>query len=140
MGKEQILTKLETLEKKEEAANSEEEEDGEKKKTNEEDEQAEEDFEEDTDYIMSYFDNREEFGGDSDDNTDEATYWETVRVLITLNRLEEEALFNPPCGRSYSILITCGVIGHDDKDIEGLLLFSLDSYSLKHGKNGGTSC
>uniref|UniRef100_A0A4W5MH29 DNA-directed RNA polymerase III subunit n=1 Tax=Hucho hucho TaxID=62062 RepID=A0A4W5MH29_9TELE len=79
VGKEEILTKLETLEKKEEAVNSEEEEDGEKKKTNEEEEQAEEedyeeDFEEDTDYIMSYFDNGEEFGGDSDDNMDEATY------------------------------------------------------------------
>lgn len=28
-----------------------------------------------TDYIMSYFDNGEGFGGDSDDNMDEATYW-----------------------------------------------------------------
>lgn len=27
-----------------------------------------------TDYIMSYFDNGEEFGGDSDDNMDEAVY------------------------------------------------------------------
>ena len=27
-----------------------------------------------TDYIMSYFDNGEEFGGDSDDNIDEAVY------------------------------------------------------------------
>lgn len=27
-----------------------------------------------TDYIMSYFDNGEEFGGDSDDNMDEAIY------------------------------------------------------------------
>ncbi|XP_045078308.1 DNA-directed RNA polymerase III subunit RPC7-like isoform X4 [Coregonus clupeaformis] len=79
VGKEEILTKLENLEKKEEAVNSEEEEDEEKKKTNEEEEQAdeedyEEDFEEDTDYIMSYFENGEEFGGDSDDNMDEATY------------------------------------------------------------------
>ncbi|XP_067111762.1 RNA polymerase III subunit GL a [Osmerus mordax] len=79
VAKEEILTKLETLEKKEEIANSEEEEDEEKKKTNEEEEQAEEEFdeediEEDTDYIMSYFDNGEEFGGDSDDNMDEATY------------------------------------------------------------------
>lgn len=28
-----------------------------------------------TDYIMSYFDNGEGFGGDSDDNMDEATFW-----------------------------------------------------------------
>lgn len=28
-----------------------------------------------TDYIVSYFDNGEEFGGDSDDNIDEAIYW-----------------------------------------------------------------
>ena len=27
-----------------------------------------------TDYVMSYFDNGEEFGGDSDDNMDEAIY------------------------------------------------------------------
>lgn len=27
-----------------------------------------------TDYIMSYFDNGEDFGGDSDDNMDEAIY------------------------------------------------------------------
>ncbi|CAB1350993.1 unnamed protein product [Coregonus sp. 'balchen'] len=48
VGKEEILTKLENLEKKEEAVNSEEEEDEEKKKTNEEEEQAdEEDYEED---------------------------------------------------------------------------------------------
>lgn len=31
-------------------------------------------FYQETDYIMSYFDNGEEFGGDSDDNMDEATY------------------------------------------------------------------
>lgn len=30
-----------------------------------------------TDYVMSYFDNGEEFGGDSDDNMDEAIYWST---------------------------------------------------------------
>uniref|UniRef100_A0A3P8YAZ4 DNA-directed RNA polymerase III subunit n=1 Tax=Esox lucius TaxID=8010 RepID=A0A3P8YAZ4_ESOLU len=74
-----IQIMYDTLEKKEEAVNSEEEEDDEKKKTNQEEEQAEEedyeeDFEEDTDYIMSYFDNGEEFGGDSDENMDEATY------------------------------------------------------------------
>ena len=33
-----------------------------------------EEHEEETDYIMSYFDNGEDFGGDSDDNMDEAIY------------------------------------------------------------------
>ncbi|XP_028819960.1 DNA-directed RNA polymerase III subunit RPC7-like [Denticeps clupeoides] len=81
-GKQEVLQKLEKLEKKEqEAASGEEEEDGEGKKKNEEEEEQEDDndydgeeFEEETDYIMSYFDNGEDFGGDSDDNMDEATY------------------------------------------------------------------
>ncbi|XP_029919136.1 DNA-directed RNA polymerase III subunit RPC7-like isoform X2 [Myripristis murdjan] len=79
-GKEEVLSKLEFLEKKEEIVNSEDEEDEEKKKTNEEEEQEqeeeldEEEVEEETDYIMSYFDNGEDFGVDSDDNMDEATY------------------------------------------------------------------
>ncbi|KAI3360711.1 hypothetical protein L3Q82_012854, partial [Scortum barcoo] len=53
---------------------------GEKKKKQEEEEAEgeeeydEEEFEEETDYVMSYFDNGEEFGGDSDDNMDEAIY------------------------------------------------------------------
>ncbi len=34
-----------------------------------------------TDYIMSYFDNGEEFGGDSDENIDEAIYWSRWRRL-----------------------------------------------------------
>lgn len=74
-----IIHKLETLEKKEEEVSSGEEE-GEKKKTEEEEaeggeeEYDEEEFEEETDYIMSYFDNGEEFGPDSDDNMDEAVY------------------------------------------------------------------
>ncbi|XP_035513511.1 RNA polymerase III subunit GL b [Morone saxatilis] len=51
--KEEVLLKLETLEKKEER-------------------DAHECVE--TDYVMSYFDNGEEFGGDSDDNMDEAIY------------------------------------------------------------------
>lgn len=77
MGKEEIIAKLETLEKKEENANSDEDE--EEKKKNEEEEQGEEQFdeedhEEDTDYITSYFDNGEDFGADSDENMDEATY------------------------------------------------------------------
>ncbi|XP_029958712.1 DNA-directed RNA polymerase III subunit RPC7-like [Salarias fasciatus] len=78
--KEEVLLKLETLEKKEEQESSEEEEGQEKKKQQEEEEAEaeeeydEEEFEEETDYIMSYFDNGEEFGADSDDNMDEAIY------------------------------------------------------------------
>ncbi|XP_028985591.1 RNA polymerase III subunit GL b [Betta splendens] len=76
--KKEVLLKLESLEKKEEQQSSEEE--GEEKKKQEEEEAEgeeeydEEEFEEETDYIMSYFDNGEEFGGDSDDNMDEAIY------------------------------------------------------------------
>ncbi|XP_041737508.1 DNA-directed RNA polymerase III subunit RPC7-like [Coregonus clupeaformis] len=78
VDKEEIIHKLETLEKKEEEVTSDEEE-GEKKKQEEEQQDGEgeydeEEFEEETDYIMSYFDNGEEFGGDSDDNMDEAIY------------------------------------------------------------------
>ncbi|XP_053484256.1 RNA polymerase III subunit GL b isoform X3 [Ictalurus furcatus] len=74
----EIIRKLETLEKKEEEVSSDEEE-GEKKKTEDEEaegeeEYDEEEFEEETDYIMSYFDNGEDFGADSDDNMDEAVY------------------------------------------------------------------
>ncbi|KAK3508509.1 hypothetical protein QTP70_031367, partial [Hemibagrus guttatus] len=79
-GKE-VIQKLENLEKKEEENQSEEEDEEKKKKTGEEEEEPddaeeynEEEFEEETDYIMSYFDNGEDFGGDSDDNMDEATY------------------------------------------------------------------
>ncbi|XP_034409914.1 polymerase (RNA) III (DNA directed) polypeptide G like b [Cyclopterus lumpus] len=78
--KEEVLLKLETLQKKEEQQSSEEEEGEEKKKKQEEEEADgeeeydEEEFEEETDYIMSYFDNGEEFGGDSDENLDEAIY------------------------------------------------------------------
>ncbi|KAM7421707.1 hypothetical protein PAMA_015721 [Pampus argenteus] len=77
--KEEVLLKLECLEKKEEQESSEEEEGEEKKKQEEDEAEAEEEydeeeFEEETDYIMSYFDNGEEFGGDSDDNMDEAIY------------------------------------------------------------------
>ncbi|CDQ67533.1 unnamed protein product [Oncorhynchus mykiss] len=75
VDKEEIIHKLETLE--EEVTSDEEE--GENKKQEEgqqdgEEEYDEEEFEEETDYIMSYFDNGEEFGGDSDDNMDEAVY------------------------------------------------------------------
>ncbi|XP_069508696.1 DNA-directed RNA polymerase III subunit RPC7-like isoform X2 [Ambystoma mexicanum] len=77
LDKEEIIKKLETLEKKEEEVTSDEEE--EKKKEEEEEKEEEDDYdeeehEEETDYIMSYFDNGEEFGGDSDDNMDEAVY------------------------------------------------------------------
>ncbi|XP_063040885.1 RNA polymerase III subunit GL a [Engraulis encrasicolus] len=84
MGKQEVLQKLETLEKKEEETKSDEEEENEeakkKKKTEDDDEPEEEndydeeDLEDDTDYISSYFDNGEDFGADSDDNMDEATY------------------------------------------------------------------
>ncbi|XP_076842878.1 DNA-directed RNA polymerase III subunit RPC7-like isoform X2 [Brachyhypopomus gauderio] len=78
VDKEEMIRTLETLEKKEEEVSSDEEE-GEKKKTEEEEaegeeEYDEEEFEEETDYIMSYFDNGEEFGADSDENMDEAIY------------------------------------------------------------------
>ncbi|XP_016145004.1 DNA-directed RNA polymerase III subunit RPC7-like isoform X2 [Sinocyclocheilus grahami] len=78
-GKEEALQKLETLEKREEEQHSEEEEDEEKKKQNEEEPDADEDYDEEeledeTDYIMSYFDNGEDFGADSEDNMDEAVY------------------------------------------------------------------
>ncbi|XP_069508679.1 DNA-directed RNA polymerase III subunit RPC7-like isoform X1 [Ambystoma mexicanum] len=93
LDKEEIIKKLETLEKKEEEVTSDEEE--EKKKEEEEEKEEEDDYDEEeheeelpwqqtgslqlsswdeTDYIMSYFDNGEEFGGDSDDNMDEAVY------------------------------------------------------------------
>ncbi|XP_023657286.2 DNA-directed RNA polymerase III subunit RPC7-like isoform X1 [Paramormyrops kingsleyae] len=77
VDKEEIIRKLETLEKKEEELSSDEEEREKKQEEEEqegEEEYDEEEFEEETDYIMSYFDNGEEFGGDSDDNMDEATY------------------------------------------------------------------
>ncbi|XP_048476291.1 RNA polymerase III subunit GL b isoform X1 [Rhincodon typus] len=74
--KEEIIKKLENLEKKEEAHSSDEEDEQEKEEEEKENEEEydEEEFEEETDYVMSYFDNGEEFGGDSDDNMDEAIY------------------------------------------------------------------
>ncbi|NXN95414.1 RPC7L polymerase, partial [Rhinopomastus cyanomelas] len=66
-----------SLEKKEEEVTSEEEEEKEEEeegKEEEEEEYDEEEHEEETDYIMSYFDNGEDFGADSDDNLDEAVY------------------------------------------------------------------
>lgn len=74
--KEETIQKLETLEKKEEEVTSEEDEEKEEEEKEEEEEEEydEEEHEEETDYIMSYFDNGEDFGGDSDDNMDEAIY------------------------------------------------------------------
>ncbi|XP_036894959.1 DNA-directed RNA polymerase III subunit RPC7-like isoform X4 [Sturnira hondurensis] len=73
--KEETIQKLETLEKKEEELTSEEDEEKEEEeKEEEEEEYDEEEHEEETDYIMSYFDNGEDFGGDSDDHMDEAIY------------------------------------------------------------------
>nr|XP_033802599.1 DNA-directed RNA polymerase III subunit RPC7-like [Geotrypetes seraphini] len=75
VDKEEIIKKLETLEKKEEEVTSEEEEEKqEEEEEKEEEEEYDEEHEEETDYIMSYFDNGEDFGGDSDDNMDEAIY------------------------------------------------------------------
>uniref|UniRef100_A0A672RXS5 Uncharacterized protein n=1 Tax=Sinocyclocheilus grahami TaxID=75366 RepID=A0A672RXS5_SINGR len=73
-----VCVSIQTLEQKEEDGSSDEEE-GEKKKPEEEEAEGEEgydeeEFEDETDYIMSYFDNGDEFGGDSDDNIDEAVY------------------------------------------------------------------
>ncbi|XP_039566104.1 DNA-directed RNA polymerase III subunit RPC7-like, partial [Passer montanus] len=55
----------------EEEEEKEEEEEG---KEEEEEEYDEEEHEEETDYVLSYFDNGESFGPDSDDNGDEAVY------------------------------------------------------------------
>ncbi|NWY07158.1 RPC7L polymerase, partial [Nothoprocta ornata] len=76
LDKEEAIKKLESLEKKEEEVTSEEEEKEEEEegKEEEEEEYDEEEHEEETDYIMSYFDNGEDFGADSDDNADEAVY------------------------------------------------------------------
>ncbi|XP_019750155.1 DNA-directed RNA polymerase III subunit RPC7 [Hippocampus comes] len=74
-----VLTKLNELEKKDDGDKSDEEKP--KNKDNEgeeeeiEEEQYEEDEVEDNDYIESYFDNGEDFAAGSDDNMDgEATY------------------------------------------------------------------
>uniref|UniRef100_V9LF09 DNA-directed RNA polymerase III subunit RPC7 n=1 Tax=Callorhinchus milii TaxID=7868 RepID=V9LF09_CALMI len=72
--REEIIKKLESLEKKEEEHSSEEDGEKEGEKEENEEEYNEEEFEEETDYVMSYFDNGEDFGGDSDDNADEAVY------------------------------------------------------------------
>ncbi|XP_056312996.1 DNA-directed RNA polymerase III subunit RPC7 [Danio aesculapii] len=79
--KEEVLNKLDELEKKGDVKSDEEDEvKKEKKEEDEEGEEAEiegdydEEFEEENDYIASYFEDGDDFGGGSDDNMDEATY------------------------------------------------------------------
>lgn len=84
-----VLKKIEELEKRGDGEKSDEEseeKEGSKEKTKEGEEEEEEDDtaeqeeydeeeqEEENDYINSYFDNGDDFGVDSDDNMDEATY------------------------------------------------------------------
>ncbi|XP_039615264.1 DNA-directed RNA polymerase III subunit RPC7 isoform X2 [Polypterus senegalus] len=80
LNKEDVLSKLEALEKQD-GDKSDEEGEKKKEKEKEEDEDAEpeeeeydEEAEEENDYISSYFDNGEDFEAGSDDNMDEATY------------------------------------------------------------------
>ncbi|XP_051963282.1 DNA-directed RNA polymerase III subunit RPC7 isoform X2 [Xyrauchen texanus] len=80
--KEDVLSKLNELEKKGDAKSDEEDEaKGEKKADEEEEEEQEiegdhddEELEEENDYIASYFEDGDDFGAGSDDNMDEATY------------------------------------------------------------------
>lgn len=72
--KQEVLLKLESLEQREKHSDEEEEEKKAEDEEAEEEQLDEEEFEEETDYIMSYFDNGEDFGADSDDNMDEAIY------------------------------------------------------------------
>ncbi|XP_064295092.1 DNA-directed RNA polymerase III subunit RPC7 isoform X1 [Phalacrocorax carbo] len=77
-----VLKKIEELEKKDdEEEKSEDEKDKPKDKEDEDDEEAEEpeeydeeEHEEENDYISSYFEDGDDFGANSDDNMDEATY------------------------------------------------------------------
>ncbi|XP_006005115.1 DNA-directed RNA polymerase III subunit RPC7 [Latimeria chalumnae] len=77
-----VIQKLEDLEKKDAEAKSDEEpeakekgkKEGEEEEAEAEEEYDEEELEEENDYIDAYFDNGEGFGGESDDNMDEATY------------------------------------------------------------------
>ncbi|XP_006156602.1 DNA-directed RNA polymerase III subunit RPC7 isoform X1 [Tupaia chinensis] len=83
-----VLKRIEELEKKDDGEKSDEEneeKEGSKDKSKEGDEDEDEDAEEqeeydeeeqeeENDYINSYFDNGDDFGADSDDNMDEATY------------------------------------------------------------------
>lgn len=82
---EDVMKKIEELERRGDGENSDEEnedrersrdKDGSKDDSDNEEEEDydEEEQEEDNDYINSYFDNGDDFGVDSDDNMDEATY------------------------------------------------------------------
>lgn len=82
---EDVMKKIEELERRGDGENSDEEnedrersrdKDGSKDDSDDEEEEDydEEEQEEDNDYINSYFDNGDDFGVDSDDNMDEATY------------------------------------------------------------------
>uniref|UniRef100_A0A8C5LXR6 DNA-directed RNA polymerase III subunit RPC7 n=1 Tax=Leptobrachium leishanense TaxID=445787 RepID=A0A8C5LXR6_9ANUR len=79
LNKEDVLKKIEELEKKGDGEASEEETEGKKKGGEEEEEEEEveledeEELEEENDYIASYFEDGDDIGG-SDDNMDEATY------------------------------------------------------------------
>ncbi|KAG9354350.1 hypothetical protein JZ751_001056 [Albula glossodonta] len=77
--KEELLTKLDELEKKDEGED--EETEGKKPEEGEEEEEEmegqeydEEELEEENDYINSYFEDGDDYGACSDDNMDEATY------------------------------------------------------------------
>ncbi|XP_036382707.1 DNA-directed RNA polymerase III subunit RPC7 [Megalops cyprinoides] len=77
--KQDLLTKLDELEKKD--TGSDEEKEDKKAEGGEEEEEEvegeeydEEEFEEENDYIASYFEDGDDYGGGSDDNMDEATY------------------------------------------------------------------
>ncbi|XP_050965023.1 DNA-directed RNA polymerase III subunit RPC7 [Labeo rohita] len=80
--KEELLNKLDELEKKGDVKSDEEgEAKGEKKENDEEGEEEEiegeydeEELEEENDYIANYFEDGDDYGGGSDDNMDEATY------------------------------------------------------------------
>ncbi|XP_016317275.1 DNA-directed RNA polymerase III subunit RPC7-like isoform X2 [Sinocyclocheilus anshuiensis] len=79
--KEELLSKLDQLEKKGDVKSDEEDEaKGEKKEVDEEGEEEEiegefdEELEEENDYIANYFEDGDDYGGGSDDNMDEATY------------------------------------------------------------------
>ncbi|KAI7790668.1 DNA-directed RNA polymerase III subunit RPC7 isoform X1 [Triplophysa rosa] len=77
--KEDMLSKLDELDKRGDGKSDEEDEaKGEKKGDGEEEEIEgnfeEEELEEDNDYIANYFEDGDDFGAGSDDNMDEATY------------------------------------------------------------------
>ncbi|XP_018615004.1 DNA-directed RNA polymerase III subunit RPC7 isoform X3 [Scleropages formosus] len=77
--KEELLDKLNDLEKKDEKSDEEkgekaEENEDEDKEEAEAEEYDEEEVEEENDYIASYFEDGDDYGAGSDDNMDEATY------------------------------------------------------------------